>query len=457
MNNKDKPTYVSPPHSKEAEMMVLGQALLGKDSLLICGGLLPHSFYYKEHRVIFEAIKAVFSQHRVIDSHLTSLELKNRDQLTEVGGLAYLMQLSQYVGTGCNTEAYIKLVNNKFKLRQLIEEYQVLTKKAFDEEPVSKILSYNFNKCLGIDKDNIECGWYQFKDFGFTKSDLLEMHTAAIEGVRKDIILTGFIDLDKLIDGFKKSNLIIFAGRPGMGKTSFALNIAEYAAITNNKKVGIVSLEMDKHEIYKRFIGSLSKVSFIDIKKWEPKDIEAASEAILVALASNIFIYDKPLTMNKLAIEAMLMKNAYNLDLLIVDYLQLIDMEVNKSYSRYDKITEISRSLQILAKELEIPILCGSQLSRNSDQRIDKRPVLSDLRDSGAIEQDANIVLLLHRPSYYKSSDMPGVAEVIVAKNRSGPTGTVKLTFLKEYARFENFHPLDATDNKAHIYTDIYI
>ncbi|CCB88041.1 replicative DNA helicase [Simkania negevensis] len=460
------------PHSKESEMMVLGCMLTKINSLNVAADALDSKdFYYTEHQAIFNVLKTLFKSDKPADIHLVAEELKRLDKLEDVGGVAYLTTLAQYAGTSAYIEEYVELIQSKSILRRLIGAAQDIEKSALEEpsdvhefldEAQAKLFSISqaSNREAGVHiKDVIsgvkaESGLPYLKELQDRQEQYLEKGEDAVAFTG---IPTGFHDLDKMINGLAPSNLIIFAGRPGMGKTAFALNIAETVCFKHNVPVGIFSLEMSAEQLIHRVICSQSEVESSKILTGaiEGHEYQRVVQTVNKMQNHTMIIDDQPgLKITDLRARARRMKEAYNIGFLVIDYLQLLSGSGSyfNSDSRQHEISEISRMLKNLARELNIPVFCGSQLSRKVEERTGHRPMMSDLRESGSIEQDADIVMFLLRREYYDPYDKPGLAEVIVGKNRHGKVGNVELAYRKEFAQFGNYTPAD--DNSSEIEND---
>lgn len=450
-----------PPHSKESEMMVLGSMLTNIDSLnLAADELSDGDFYFSEHKIVFSVLKDAYLQEKPADVHLIAEELKRRDQLDSVGGVVFLTALAQYAGTAAYIEEYIELVHNKALLRRMILAAQEVEKKALeDPADVATTLDDAQKKFFEISQSA------SGKD-GVTIHELItgkkgEMETPYLEALQKrqeeyqtrdegDLGIAGmtthFLDLDRLIGGLSPSNLMIVAGRPAMGKTAFSINIAENICFKNGMPVGIFSLEMTAEQILHRIICCQSEVESDKIKHGSLSGAEYQRVVGAVNHISNytMVIDDQPgLRITDLRARARRMREVYGIELLVIDYLQLLtgSGSVRSLENRQNEISEISRMLKNLARELNIPVICASQLSRKVDERQGHRPMMSDLRESGSIEQDSDLIMFLLRREYYDPYDKPGHAELIVGKNRHGAVGSVNLTFRKELGQFANYIP----------------
>jgi len=457
------------PHSKESEMMVLGCMLSSIDALNSgADGLDSKDFYFKEHQLIFSSLRNLYRQDKPADIHIVSEDLKRNGQLNDVGGIAYLTTLSQYASTAAFIDEYINLVKSKALLRRMVSAAQEIEKIALNEpadvlSELDKAQSLLFkigqdaNTGDGIHIKDIISGSQAESKLPYLKE--LQQRQEHFHTHGEDSSLTGitshFLDLDRTIDGLGKSQLIIVAGRPAMGKTAFVLNIAENVCFKSNLPVGIFSLEMTAEQLLHRSICSQSEVESDKIKRGSLSGIEyqRVVEAINNMQKHTMVIDDQPgLKINDLKARARRMKEVYDIQLLVIDYLQLLSG--SNSYgapeSRQLEISEISRTLKTLARELNIPIICPSQLSRKVEERAGHRPMMSDLRESGSIEQDADVVMFLLRREYYDPYDKPGMAEVIVAKNRHGKIGNIEMTYRKELAQFANYTP-PAVENEESV------
>jgi replicative DNA helicase len=455
------------PNSKESEMMVLGCMLTSVNGLNIAADALSDSdFYYTEHKIIFQVMKTAYKSERPVDVHLVCEELKRQDQLKAVGGAAYVTTLAQYSGTSAYIEEYSDIVKNKSLLRSMVSAAQIIEKKALDEpEDVSAALDEAQQMFYKISQSaHAEVGRLIGEIFSGVKAEsgqpylkeLQERQEKYIQRGPEDLGITGipthFMDLDKMLNGLGNSNLMILAARPAMGKTALAINIAENVCFKNQIPVGVFSLEMSAEQLVHRIVCSQSEVESDKIKTGALNGMEYQRivESVSEMQRYPMLIDDQPgLKITDLRARARRMKEIHNIGFLIVDYLQLLTGSGSSKgvESRQVEISEISRMLKNLARELNIPILCLSQLSRKVEERQGHRPMMSDLRESGSIEQDADIVMFLLRREYYDANDKPGMAELIIAKNRHGAVGNVNLTYRKEIARFENYTPIRAHDS----------
>ncbi|GAB4232284.1 MAG: replicative DNA helicase [Chlamydiales bacterium] len=451
-----------PPHSKESEMIVLGCMLTSINSLNIAvARLADDDFYYHEHKLIFQVLCDFYRSDKSVDVHLICEELKRQEKLTAVGGTSYVVTLAQYAGTSAHIDDYVDIVENKSILRKMIRCSQHIEKKAFSEpfevhaaldeaQHLFFEISQHTNQQEGALVKNILAGQHTEKELPFLQ-ELQERQERYRERGPEDPGITGmrtyFDDLDKMINGFNNSNLMILAGRPAMGKTALAINLAENIATKNKVPVGIFSLEMSGEQLTHRLVCSQSEVESDKIKtgSLNGKEYQRIVEAVNVLQEHTIVIDDQPgINILDLRARARRMKESHGIGFLVIDYLQLISGSGSRrsSESRQIEISEISRMLKTLARELDIPILCLSQLSRRVEERTGHRPMMSDLRESGSIEQDSDLVFFILRREYYDPNDKPGTAELIVAKNRHGAIGTVQLAYRKEIGQFSNYTPV---------------
>lgn len=463
--NENPPKALIPPHSKESEMMVLGSMLTNINSLNIAAdGLDDSDFYFTEHKIIFQVLKTCYKNDKPADLHLVSEELKRMDKLPSVGGVAYLTTLAQYAGTAAYIEEYSEIVRNKSLLRRMIYASQEVERSAISDpedvhslldEAQSKffIISQSANPNAGILIKDLLSGVKSTSQLPFLKELESRQEQYQLKGPNDPGISgmpTHFIDLDKMVNGLTSSNLMILAARPAMGKSALALNMAENVCFKNEVPVGIFSLEMTAEQLLHRIISSQAEVESDKIKtgSLSGAEFQRIVASVNYMQKQTMVIDDQPgLKITDLRARARRMKEAYGIGFLIIDYLQLISGSGFRSTSenRQVEISEISRMLKNLARELNIPILCLSQLSRKVEERQGHRPMMSDLRESGSIEQDSDIVMFLLRREYYDAYDKPGMAELIVAKNRHGGIGTINLTFRKEFTQFNNYSGLNSS------------
>lgn len=429
-----------PPHNDDAEKSVLGSVLLDKDALFeVLEILKPEDFYNEMHKEIYSSVIELYRKNQPVDILTVSEELKKRKSLEMVGGRAYIALLSTVVPSTSNAGEYAKIIAEKAILRKLIGTASDIIEKGYQEKMNSaEVLDFAERGIFEIAQAR------QSKDFALIK-DVLWENIAKIDEMSKlegniTGLTTGFIDLDARTSGLQKSDLIMLAARPAMGKTAFALNIAQQAAIKSKAKVLIFSLEMSRDQLGQRMLSMESRIEMQKLKtgNLERKDWDQIHIALDTLSKTGIYIDDTPgITAMEIKNKCRRLKAEKGLDLIVIDYLQLMNFE-GKSESRQQEISALSRFLKLLAREMDCPVIVLSQLSRAPEQRTDHRPILSDLRESGSIEQDADIVMFLYRDEYYnpETTDKPNVCEVIIAKQRSGPTGTIELTWLGKYTRF---------------------
>ena len=432
-----------PPHDIEAEQAILGSMLTDKDAVMSAMEVLRDEYFYiDDNKAIFEAMMSLYSRSEPIDIITVKSELVSNGKFEQVGGLEYLVMLPEKVPTTTNVEKYIKIVEEKSLLRNLIKTANDIIAVGYDQtEDVEDIMNVAEKKIFDVMQRKSQKGYNSIKDVlvgTFAELEKLYNQKGALSGIP-----TGFTDLDYKTSGLHNSDLIIVAARPAMGKSAFAINIATNVAVQSNVPVIIFNLEMSKEQVANRIICSEAMVDSNKIRtgKIEDEDwIKLANASGRLAEAP-IYIDDTPgISIMEIRAKCRKMKLEKNIGLVVIDYLQLVQASGKKNNSREQEISEISRSLKILAKELDVPVIALSQLSRAAEQRKDDhRPMLSDLRESGAIEQDADIVVFLYRDDYYnENSEKKNVAEIILAKHRGGSTGTVELAWLGNYTKFAN-------------------
>ena len=431
-----------PPHDVEAEQAVIGSMLTDKDSVISAVETLKdEDFYREDNKVIYGAIMNLYNRGEPVDIITLKDELVSLGKFEAVGGLEYLAELPEKVPTTANVDKYIKIVEEKSMLRTLIKTANELIVLGYDQtQEVEDIMDVAEKKIFNVMQRKNQKGYSSMKDIlveSFTQLEELYNRKQHITGVP-----TGFADLDYKTAGLHNSDLILVAARPAMGKSAFALNIASYAAVKANVPVAIFSLEMSKEQMGNRILCSEAMVDSNKVRTGKIEDEDWAKLAMASGelSESQIFIDDTPgISIMEIRAKCRKMKLEKNIGLVVIDYLQLVQGSSKKGGSREQEISEISRSLKILAKEINVPVIALSQLSRAPEQRPDHRPMLSDLRESGAIEQDADIVMFLYRDDYYnEDSEKKNIAEVIIAKHRAGSTGTVKLVWLGNYTKFAN-------------------
>ena len=430
-----------PPHDIDAEQAVLGSMLTDKEAVnAAIESLKEDAFYRDDNRIIFQAIVNLYSKSEPIDIITLKDELESMDKFEQVGGYEYLASLPDKVPTTANVQKYIKIVEEKSILRNLIKTANEIIELGYDPtEDVEDIMDGAEKKIFDIMQSKNQKGYTPIKDVfveSFTKLEELYNRKQHITGVP-----TGFAELDYKTAGLHGSELILVAARPAMGKTAFALNLATNAALRGNAPVAIFSLEMSKDQLVNRILCSEAMVDSNKVRtgKLDEDDWVKLAGAIGPLSEAEMYIDDTPgISVMEIRTKCRKLKMEKNIGLVVIDYLQLVQGN-KRTASREQEISEISRSLKILAKEINVPVIALSQLSRAVEQRPDHRPMLSDLRESGAIEQDADIVMFLYRDDYYnKESEKKDIAEVIIAKQRGGQTGTVELLWMGNYTKFVN-------------------
>lgn len=431
-----------PPHDLEAEQAIIGSMLTDRDAVISAIEILKEEDFYREdNKAIYTAILNLYNRAEPIDIITVKSELESMGKFEQVGGLEYLAELPEKVPTTANAMKYIKIVEEKSTLRRLIKTANEIIELGYSPtEDVEDIMEGAEKKIFNIMQEKNQKGYAPIKDVlveSFTKLEELYNRKQHITGVP-----SGFTELDYRTAGFHGSELILIAARPAMGKTAFALNIATNAAVKANVPVAVFSLEMSKEQLVNRILCSESMVDSNKVRtgKLEEDDWTKLAGAIGPLSEAKIFIDDTPgINITEIRAKCRKLKLEKNIGMVVIDYLQLIQGSNKRGGSREQEISEISRSLKILAKELDVPVIALSQLSRAAEQRPDHRPMLSDLRESGAIEQDADIVMFLYRDDYYnQDSEKKDIAEIIIAKHRGGSTGTVELLWLGSYTKFVN-------------------
>lgn len=446
MTNKMPPQVKLPPQNTEAEQSILGGILLENEALNnVLEALNTDDFYYGSHRKIFLSMLELYEKNEPIDLVTLSDTLKRKNQLDDVGGASYLTSLVDSVPTAANISYYAKITKEKSILRALINIASEISSMGYEHVgDVDEVLDRAEKAIFKISENKIKPAFHPIRETvqeSFKSIERLYAKKELITGVP-----TGFEGIDRLTSGFQPSDLIIIAGRPSMGKTSFALNIAQHAAIQAGLSVGIFSLEMSKEQISLRMLCSEAKV---DVQKLRTgflseNDWPKLTKAMVKLSEALIFIDDSPaLSVLEMRAKSRRLKSEHGLGLIIVDYLQLMRGS-GGAERREQEISEISRSLKALAKELNVPVVALSQLNRKVEERHDKRPQLADLRESGAIEQDADVIAFIYRDEIYNKSDdnaNKGTAEIIIGKQRNGPIGVARLRFLDKFATFQNPAP----------------
>ena len=451
-NNKTKENLNLQPQSIEAEQAVLGAMLSSKDAISkALQWVRSHHFYKEAHGKIFLVMSDLFDKGEPIDTISVINKLKKNKQIDDVGGAYFITGLVESVPTTANIESYAKIVLEKFMLRELIRASHELSKDAYnDQQDVGEILDAAEQTIFGITQDRLRGGFMPIDGIlheTFQNLDRIASNPGSVTGVA-----SGLIDLDEITSGFQKGDLVIIAGRPSMGKTALALSVMRNAAIDFKVPVGMFSLEMANHQLAQRLLCAEGRVDshLVRTGKLPKNQWKNLSLAVGSLAEAEIYLDDTPaITVLELRAKARRLKAEKNLGLIIVDYLQLMQGPRNIE-SRQQEISKISRSLKALAKELDVPVIALSQLSRAVEQRSDHRPQLSDLRESGAIEQDADVVIFLYRSWVYsREEEDKGRAQAIVAKQRNGPIGTVDLSFIDRFARFESISAFEEMESKV--------
>lgn len=434
-----------PPQAVDVEMSVLGAMLLEKEAISRTVEIMDDTAFYKPaHQKIFKAIISLFEKNEAADSITVVDELRRAGHLEEVGGPLYISDLTMRVTSAANVEYHAKIVLEKALLRNLISASTEITSRAFNEsDDALDLLDEAENKIFQISEKRLKKSYIPMKEAVFATMEMLESIHGKHSGVTG--VPTGFTVLDNMTGGFQNSDMIIVAARPSMGKTAFVLSLARNAAIDHGKAIGFFSLEMSSQQLVMRLICAEARVDAHSVRTGRLPDEQWRNLSTRIGKLYNakIFIDDTPaLSILELRAKARRLKAEHDVSMVIIDYLQLM-AGPKSAQSREQEISHISRSLKALAKELNIPVVALSQLNRAVEVSADKRPTLANLRESGALEQDADVVLFIHRPEKYNimeegGKSTQGVAEIIIGKQRNGPTGEVELTFINQYARFEN-------------------
>ena len=434
------------PHNLEAEKSVLGAILIQNEAFNHAAEFIDSRDFFRDaHRRIFDRMVALSERNDAIDFVTLKEELARFGELEEVGGPAYIASLADGVPRSANVEYYAKIVKEKSTLRSLIHSAnKILTEAYLAEEEPDLLLDEAERAIFAIAEGRIRAGFVPLRDLvqsSFTTIERLQQHKGMVTGVP-----TGFVDLDEMTSGLQPSDLVLVAARPSMGKTSFVLNIAQHIGTATDMTVGIFSLEMSKEQLFMRMLTAEARIDAHRFRSGflNEKDYGRLSHALGTLAEARVFIDDTAsIGVLEMRAKARRLKAEHGLHLLVIDYIQLMQGR-GRFESRQAEIASISRSLKGLAKELSVPIVALSQLSRASETRADHRPQLSDLRESGALEQDADVVMFIYREEQYRDADgnqnqdAEGMAEIIIGKQRNGPVGTCKLAFIKEHTRFEN-------------------
>lgn len=431
-----------PPHNQEAEQSVIGAIFLEPQALITAAEILQYEDFYRvAHQKIFQTMNKLSDQGKPIDVVTVTEELSAKKELEDVGGLSYLTEIANAVPTAANIAHYARIVEEKALLRRLIRVATNIVEDGFTrEDEVEALLSEAEKKMMEVSNRKNAGDFRHIKDVlvqTYDNIELLHARKGDITGVP-----TGFRDLDRITAGFQRNDLIIVAARPSVGKTAFALNVAQNVATKTEENVAIFSLEMGAEQLVMRMLcaegnidAQILRTGALTAEDWRKLTMAMGSLS-----NAGIFIDDTPgIRINEIRSKCRRLKQEYGLGMILIDYLQLIQGSGNGKENRQQEVSEISRSLKALARELQVPVIALSQLSRGVEQRQDKRPMMSDLRESGSIEQDADIVSFLYREDYYdKETENQNMIEIIIAKQRNGPTGTVTLAFVKEFNKFVN-------------------
>lgn len=428
------------PQSIEAEQCVLGSMITDKNAIAEAIEKLEEEDFYRDgHKVLFKTISEMFKDDMPVDLVTLLERLKATEKLEKAGGVTYVSELGSSLLTTINLSAYIKIVKEKSILRKLIKASTSIIEDSYNKQgEVENVLEGAEKRIFDIAEKRTTSDFEPLNvvlERGFVEIERIFNNKGEITGVG-----SGFIDLDAKTSGFQKGDMVLIAARPSMGKTTFALNIAEHAALREGKSVVVFSLEMSKEQLAYKLLCSEANVDMLKLRTGalEDKDWENIARATGPLSKAKIYIDDTAgVTVMEMRSKCRRLKLEYGIDLIVIDYLQL--MSGSSSESRQQEVSEISRSIKALAKEMECPVIALSQLSRAPEQRADHRPMLSDLRESGSIEQDADLVMFLYRDEYYnKETEDTNIAECIIAKQRNGPVGTVKLAWLGQYSKFGN-------------------
>ena len=430
------------PHSIEAEQSVVGSMLMGREAIMAASEMLTSDdFYQHQYGVIFDAMVELFNEGKPVDLVTLQDRLKEKDLPPEITSMEFVRDLLNAVPTSANVRHYATIVSEKAVLRRLIKLSEEIENECYlDKEPVEVILEETEKRMFKLLQQRNSGDYVPIRQVVMNTLENIERASKTKGNVTG--LATGFTDLDYKTSGFQPSDFILVAARPSMGKTAFVLNIAQYMAFKKDKAVAIFSLEMSREQLMNRLFSMESKVDSQSLRTGNLKDEEWSKliESAGIIGESNLIIDDTPgISIAEMRSKCRKYKLEHGLDIIIIDYLQLMTGSGRGSDSRQQEISDISRSLKALARELNVPVVALSQLSRAVEQRTDHRPMLSDLRESGAIEQDADVVMFIYRDDYYnKDSEDKGIAEIIIAKQRNGPIGTVNLVWLPDYTKFAN-------------------
>ncbi|AIW42417.1 MULTISPECIES: replicative DNA helicase [Paenibacillus] len=433
-----------PPQNLEAEQAVIGSILLQSEALITAmERVQTEDFYDKAHQMIYEAMIELGESGQPIDLVTLTSKIQDKGQLEDIGGVSYLAKLAHGVPTAANVDYYAQIIEEKAMLRRLIRAATQIVSEGYSSgEDVAGMLSDAERKIMEISNGRSGSGFIAIRDVVmevFDRVELLHQNKGNTTGIP-----SGFVDLDKMTAGFQRNDLIIVAARPSVGKTAFALNIAQNVAVRAKETVAIFSLEMSAAQLVQRMICAEANLDANVMRTGEFKgddDWAKLTMGIAALSEAEIYIDDTPgITVADIRAKCRRLKTEKGLGMIVIDYLQLIHGRGKAGENRQQEVSEISRTLKQIARELEVPVIALSQLSRGVEQRQDKRPMMSDLRESGSIEQDADIVAFLYRDDYYnQETEKKNIIEIIIAKQRNGPVGTVELVFLKNYNKFANY------------------
>ena len=436
---EDRPIKRVMPHSPEAEQSVIGSMLMDQQAIVVAMDIVKaDDFYLQQYAVMFEAMVELYNEGKPVDAVTTVAKLKEKGAPEHITNTEYILKIMYEVPTSANVKHYAKIVADNAVERKLIRVTEGITNECYQgEESLDNLLAKTEKDVFDLLQGRANGEFVPIKKVVMNSLRIIEAASKSNSSVTG--ISTGFTDLNYYTAGFQNSDLILIAARPSMGKSAFALNLAHHMAIKDNRTVAIFSLEMSKESMVNRLLSQESRVDAQSLRtgKLNPDEWARLVEGAGIIGGSNLIIDDTPaITVNELRSKCRKYKLEHNLAVIFIDYLQLMT-GAGKSESRQNEISEISRSLKAVARELQVPVVALSQLSRAVEQRPDHRPMLSDLRESGAIEQDADVVMFLYRDEYYhKDTEEKGVAELIIAKQRNGPTGTIKLAWIGENQRF---------------------
>ena len=437
---------IDPPNSQDAETSILGAVLIDAtgEAMEVVSALAPKSFYNKTHQIIFESMIELSEAGESIDVVTLSTNLDNHGQLETIGGVSYLARVAHSVPSAANIDEYIGILQDKYMLRQLINAARKQFIDAVESGDAQQVIANMQVAAARLSDQAAPVQEFKpIREVMMRSYDGIEQRFANKDNGSVTGLPSGFSHLDAMTAGFQKGDLIIVAARPSVGKTAFALNVAQNVAIKTKETVALFSLEMSATQLGDRMISAEGNLDASKIRtgKYEDGDWERTANAVSALGETNIFIDDSPtINVHEIRNKCRRLKKKHGLGLIVIDYLQLISGSGKKGENRQQEVSEISRTLKQIARELEVPVIALSQLSRGVEQRQDKRPMMSDLRESGSIEQDADVVAFLYRDDYYnQDSEKKNIIEIIIAKQRNGPVGTVELVFLKNFNKFANY------------------